>query len=96
MIISHMFDQPYWGRRVYELGVGVKPLPHHQVTAQKLADGLRQLLADRSLAASAERLGEQIRAEEGVEKAVATIHRFVEKKGVGRSTVQPPLRQLAG
>jgi sterol 3beta-glucosyltransferase len=96
LIIPHMFDQPYWGRRVYELGVGVKPVPRHQLTAQKLADGLRQLLADRSLTANAERLGAQIRAEQGVEQAVAAIHLFAEKRSVGRSTVQPFLRQFAG
>ncbi len=73
MIIPHMADQPYWGRRVYELGVGVRPVPRHQLTAERLASGLRQLAEDGALRARAAALGQQLAAERGVERAVEVI-----------------------
>jgi sterol 3beta-glucosyltransferase len=76
MIIPHMSDQPYWGARVYALGVGVKPVPRHKLTAERLARGLHQLATDARLRDQARALGEQIRAERGVENAVRAIEQF--------------------
>jgi sterol 3beta-glucosyltransferase len=73
MIIPHMFDQPYWGRRVHELGVGVKPVPRHHLTADALAAGIRQLVGDSAISERAQILAGQIRAEDGVARAVAVI-----------------------
>jgi UDP:flavonoid glycosyltransferase YjiC (YdhE family) len=76
MIVPHLGDQPYWGRRVYELGVGVKPVPRHRLTVDGLAAGIRQLVGDSVLAERAQTLGEQIRAEDGVARAVEVINAF--------------------
>jgi UDP:flavonoid glycosyltransferase YjiC (YdhE family) len=75
-----MADQPYWGRRVAELGVGVAPLPRRKLSVAPLAERLEQLLGDRSIQARAAALGEQIRAERGVETAVAWIGRFIAER----------------
>jgi sterol 3beta-glucosyltransferase len=77
LIVPHMADQPYWGRRVFELGVGVRPLPRPRLTAEALARRLEALLADTHIAANAAALGERIRAEQGVANAVEWIGRFV-------------------
>jgi sterol 3beta-glucosyltransferase len=77
LIVPHMADQPYWGRRVFELGVGVRPLPRPRLTAEALARRLEALLADTHIAANAAALGEHIRAEQGVANAVEWIGRFV-------------------
>jgi UDP:flavonoid glycosyltransferase YjiC (YdhE family) len=79
MIIPHMADQPYWGRRVHELGVGVKPVPRHKLTAEALAAGLRQLVGDDAMRARARALGEIIQAERGVEVAVGVIEESVSR-----------------
>ncbi len=76
LIVPHMADQPYWGRRVYELGVGARPLPRGKLTADALARRLETLLTDTSISAKAAALGERIRAEDGVENAVGWIRRF--------------------
>lgn len=81
-IIPHMADQPYWGRRVYELGVGVKPVPRHKLTMNSLANGIRQLVSDARLRDAAARLGENIRSEDGVAKAVRVIERLARKEKV--------------
>lgn len=70
MIVPHMADQPYWGRRVHDLGVGIAPVPRHKLTVERLADGLRRLVEDRTLRENVAALGEQIRAEDGVGTAV--------------------------
>lgn len=76
LIIPHMSDQPYWGRRVYELGVGPKPIPRHKLTADALARGIDALVGDTAQAQRAARLGQAICAEDGVAAAVATIERL--------------------
>jgi sterol 3beta-glucosyltransferase len=77
MIVPHMSDQPYWGRRVHELGAGVRPVPRHRLTSKILADGLAQLVHDPGIQEKARTLGEQIRAERGVERAVDAIDTLV-------------------
>ncbi len=37
LIVPHMGDQPFWARRVRDLGVGVKSVPRHALTAERLA-----------------------------------------------------------
>jgi sterol 3beta-glucosyltransferase len=73
LVIPHIADQFYWGQRVHELGVGPKPIPHTKLEVGRLAAAMKELSQDEKLAAAASLLGEQIRAEEGVENAVRLI-----------------------
>jgi sterol 3beta-glucosyltransferase len=77
LVVPHMADQPYWGRRVHELGVGVKPIPRHRLTREALASRLRELAGDGRIRERAAAMGEKIRAERGVEAAVAAIEAAV-------------------
>lgn len=79
MVIPHFTDQPYWGRRVHELGVGAKPVPRHALTVEKLARGLLQMTRDTEMIERAAMLGESIRAENGVENAVRLIECYGKK-----------------
>ncbi len=72
-VIPHIADQPYYGRRVHELGVGPKPLPRKSLTAEKLRAAITRLLTDEAIRANAVRLGEQIRAEGGVTETVRCV-----------------------
>ncbi len=76
MIIPHFSDQPYWGRRVHELGVGAKPIPRHTLTVEKLARGLLRMTRDSEMIERAAVLGERIRAEDGVTNAVQLIEHY--------------------
>jgi sterol 3beta-glucosyltransferase len=73
LVVPHMADQPFWGRRVYELEVGVKPLPRHKLTVDRLAERLEKLVADGRIRDGAAALSEKLRAERGVEAAVKAI-----------------------
>mgnify|MGYP005844334155 CR=1 FL=1 len=77
MIVAHIGDQPYWGRRLHELGVGAAPLRRHELTADKLADAIRAMTSDRAMQSRAAALGERIRAEDGVGSAVRAVGRIL-------------------
>jgi len=69
-------DQPFWGRRVAELGVGAKPVPLKKLTADKLATAMSRALAP-EVAQAAEAMGAAIRSEDGAETAATIIDRFL-------------------
>jgi sterol 3beta-glucosyltransferase len=72
VIIPSGNDQFAWGRRVYELGVGSKPIPRKDLSAEKLAGAIQFALSQETRdAASA--LGKKIRSENGTETAVRII-----------------------
>jgi sterol 3beta-glucosyltransferase len=79
IIIPFNADQPAWGRRVYELGVGAKPIPKKKLTAKKLALAIQYALNPK-VVAKAEELGQKLRKENGVEKAIKVIDDFLKRK----------------
>lgn len=70
-------DQPYWGAAVHRLGVGPKPVLQRKLTAEKLSHSIRQAITDTSMRQQAERLGQQIRSEDGVANAVRFVEQWV-------------------
>jgi sterol 3beta-glucosyltransferase len=70
-------DQPYWGRRVQELGVGPRPIPQRRLTVSSLAGAMRVAVTDRGMIGRAAALGEKMTAEDGVQIAVRVIHEIV-------------------
>jgi sterol 3beta-glucosyltransferase len=77
VICPFIADQPFWGRRIAELGVGVDPIPQKQLTAEKLADAIRTVTGDAEMRRRAEALGEKLRAEDGVGNAVKLVQKYV-------------------
>jgi hypothetical protein len=68
-----MNDQAFWGRRVFELGVGLKPIPQSKLTAEMLGRAIHRAITDGGVRRRAEELGEMIQAERGVVCAVKII-----------------------
>jgi sterol 3beta-glucosyltransferase len=66
-------DQPFWGRRVQKLGVGPRPVAQRGLTAKALAEAIHAAVTDDGVRQRAAVLGEKIRAERGVERAVELI-----------------------
>lgn len=77
VIIPGGNDQPAWGRRVYELGAGSRPIPRKDFNAGRLAAALKTALLP-EIRAGACRIGEQIRREDGAGAAAQVIIRAVE------------------
>lgn len=75
IIVPHMADQPYWGRRVQALGVGTAPIRRQDLNATTLATAIQQATKDASIRQAAEQLSHKLLAEDGVGTAVAHIRR---------------------
>ncbi|HOW66971.1 MAG TPA: glycosyltransferase [Candidatus Paceibacterota bacterium] len=66
-------DQPFWGRRLYELGVGPRPLAQKRLNSDALADAIHTAVTDDRMRLRAADLGEKIRGERGVDRAVEIL-----------------------
>lgn len=76
VVVPHMQDQPYWGRRLWQLGVSPKPLPLRHLTAETLAQCIRIAVYDQSMQARARWVGQKIRTEEGVKRTIKVFDRL--------------------
>jgi len=73
VIVPFTADQPFWGRQVFRLGAGPRPIPVRRLSAAKLAQAISTAVEDGAMRARAQALGECIRAEEGVVRAMEVI-----------------------
>jgi sterol 3beta-glucosyltransferase len=73
IICPFVGDQFFWGRRVADLGVAPSPIPQTILTAERLADAMKYAVTNANLQQRALSIGETIRAENGVERAVRRI-----------------------
>lgn len=67
-------DQPFWGQVVQRAGVGAAPVPQKSLSAERLAGAIQAALQP-DVVQQAAAMGERIRAEDGVERAVHIIER---------------------
>ncbi len=72
VIVPFGNDTLAWGRRVYELGVGSKPVPRKQLTAERLTRAI-QYARTGEVRSAASALGHKIRGENGAETAAEII-----------------------
>jgi sterol 3beta-glucosyltransferase len=80
IVIPFFGDQPFWGQRIAELGVGPKPIPRKQLTAERLAEAIHRVMTDRLMRQCAADLGAKIQAEDGIANAVAIVQEM-ERRG---------------
>jgi sterol 3beta-glucosyltransferase len=73
VIIPHFGDQPFWGRRVAELGVGPNPIPRKKLTVARLEQAIDQATTDPVMRQRAVDLGIKIGLEDGIGRAVDII-----------------------
>jgi UDP:flavonoid glycosyltransferase YjiC (YdhE family) len=78
IVVPFTSDQPFWGRRVHKLGAGPKPIPARRLSAQRLSEALVEAANNDEMRARARKIGERMRAEDGVSRAVEIIERHVE------------------
>jgi sterol 3beta-glucosyltransferase len=73
LVIPHIVDQFYWSQKVFELGVGPKPIPRRKLDIPKLSAALKELDENSSFRAAAASIGAQIGSEKGIDQAVCLI-----------------------
>jgi len=72
-------DQPFWGDRLHRLGAGTRPLPARVLSPETLGDAIATAVRDPGMRARAARLGERIRAEDGVGIAVKRVEQWLDR-----------------
>ncbi|SIO58336.1 UDP:flavonoid glycosyltransferase YjiC, YdhE family [Singulisphaera sp. GP187] len=77
LVVPVMSDQPFWGRRVHQLGAGTEPIPRPKLTASNLAAAIIEATTNRAMQEKAVELGTKIRAEDGVSQAVSAVREFL-------------------
>ena len=77
VIVPFFGDQPFWGAMVARAGAGPDPIPHKQLTADKLADAINFCLKSESLE-RAQELANKIAAERGSDMGAQSFHQYLE------------------
>ena len=75
--VPHNSDQFSWGKRIPELGVGPAPIARRKLTLEALEQAIRAATTDPGMRRRAAGIGERIRAEDGVARAVEAFRRHV-------------------
>ena len=76
IVLPHIADQFYWGKRLFDLGVAPRSLPRRNLTSKGLAKRIEQVLATPSLTEKAITIGSQMESEDGLSNAVDMIESF--------------------
>ena len=76
VVVAHAFDQFYWGARLYKLAVAPKILHRRNVTKERLAEHIFEVMETPEYGQSAHTLANQMQQENGVANAVELINRY--------------------
>jgi UDP:flavonoid glycosyltransferase YjiC (YdhE family) len=76
LVVPFGADQPYWGKRIADLGVGPKPVPYKHLSADRLAAAVHEAVTDSTMRQRAAELGAKLREEDGLGNAVQLIERY--------------------
>lgn len=71
--MPHIGDQPYWGRRIAQLGIGPAPIRRHELDTGRLAAAIERMVGDEGMRQLAADLGVIVRREDGVGRAVELV-----------------------
>ncbi|HEX5827925.1 MAG TPA: glycosyltransferase [Candidatus Limnocylindrales bacterium] len=73
VVVPFGVDQPFWASRVVAVGAGPAPIARSALTRDRLAGALTEAVRNPRIADGARRIGERIRAEDGVAAAVTVL-----------------------
>jgi sterol 3beta-glucosyltransferase len=79
VVVPFFADQPFWGERVHQLGCGPHPIPFTRLSIENLANAINRAVNDTTLRQNAEVLGDKLKNENGVGKAVQLIQAYLER-----------------
>jgi UDP:flavonoid glycosyltransferase YjiC (YdhE family) len=77
LIVPFIVDQLFWGERVHQLGVGVKPIQAKRLTVATLAESIQRAAGEAQISQRAESLGRRIHSEDGIGNAVRIIQQHL-------------------
>jgi UDP:flavonoid glycosyltransferase YjiC (YdhE family) len=77
IVVPFFGDQPMWGQRVADLGVGPSPIPYKELSVEGLAAAIQQAVSDEAMRSRAIAIGQKIRAEDGITNAIEAFDRHL-------------------
>lgn len=77
VIVPHLGDQPFWGRRVRALGAGPKPIKRNKLTSSALAGAIIEATSNQEMRKRAQAIGAGIRSEDGIGTAIEIINNYL-------------------
>lgn len=80
IVVPFTADQPFWGGRVHAIGAGPKPILVKKLSVENLTRAIVDA-DDQTIRKSAQVIGQRIRSEEGVKRAVDLIESHVHSWG---------------
>ena len=80
VVVPFAVDQPFWGARVHELGVGPAPIARTKLSLGTLTLALQQAVGDKAMREKAASLGQALAGEDGVAVAVDVFNRFADRR----------------
>jgi len=80
LVCPQAVDQPFWAKRVYDLGCGPAPLPMKSLARDVLAARLHKLTSEPTFRARSRALGESINEEDGLGRAIELIEAEVRRQ----------------
>jgi sterol 3beta-glucosyltransferase len=75
--IPGLGDQPFWARRLYELGASTAPIPQRRLNAERLAEAVNTAITDHQIRDTARELADRIAGEDGAARVVATVESLI-------------------
>ncbi|KHO23292.1 glycosyltransferase [Mycolicibacterium setense] len=70
-------DQPFWARRLFDLGVSPRPIPQRRLSADNLSEAIRDVLSDNSFGGQAAKTAAAIAAEDGAGGVLAAVEKLL-------------------
>ena len=70
VVVPFLADQPFWGWQLHGIGLAAAPIPQKKLTAERLTAAIGDALGGRP---AAERVGQEIRQERGLEAALSVF-----------------------
>jgi UDP:flavonoid glycosyltransferase YjiC (YdhE family) len=79
VVVPHAADQPYWGRRMADLGVAPPPIARQDLTPARLRAALEVAMSQETRRA-AHLLGERVRSEDGAGDAARLVDAYLSRR----------------
>lgn len=81
LIMPFILDQFHWGKRIYDLKIGPKPISINRYNEKVFENAVKKLLTENDFRINAEKLALKLNEEDGVENAIALLEKELKRKG---------------
>ena len=92
VVVPYLADQPFWGWALERMGVAPRMVPRWRLSAGRLTAALHRATTDAVMRARVSEVSQQVRAENGVQRAVEAIEARLSPALVGANAARSPAR----